>query len=156
MKFLSFLCSLAGLAIAPLAAADSGDLVPAPPVIPAHLFRLSDFSAVSDGVTSNTAVFQRAVAALARAGGGTLVVPAGIFLTGPVDLCSRMNLHLNAGAKILFSPQPGDYLLGPDSYRPLLRGIGLHDVQKVERLRLGFRLCAIVFGRACDDLLHCR
>ena len=128
MKFHSFLCSFACLAITRLAAADAGDLVPAQPVIPVHILRLSDFGAVSDGVTPNTAAFQRAVAALAQAGGGTLVVPAGIYLTGPVDLCSGMNLHLNAEAKILFSPQAADYRLGPDAYRPLLRGTGLHDV----------------------------
>jgi len=128
MKYCAILCSFAGLALARLTAADAEDLLPAQPVIPSHSVRLSDFGAASDGVTLNTAAFQRAVAALARVGGGTLEVPAGIYLTGPVDLCSSLNLHLGAGAKILFSPQPQDYWLGADSYRPLLRATGLHDV----------------------------
>jgi polygalacturonase len=119
---------LFSLALSPLAAADPGDRLPAQPVIPGRTFNLGDFGAVPDGVTLNTQAFKRAVAAVDHAGGGTLEVPPGIFFTGPVNLCSRINLHLEAGAKILFSPDPEDYREGTASFRPLLLASGVHDV----------------------------
>ena len=48
----------------------------------------------------NTAAFNQAVAAVSAAGGGTLVVPVGAFVTGPFNLTSRMTLFLAAGAEI--------------------------------------------------------
>ncbi|HXT11906.1 MAG TPA: glycoside hydrolase family 28 protein [Candidatus Angelobacter sp.] len=71
---------------------------------------LTNFNASGDGVTLNTDAFARAVAALAEEGGGELVVPPGIWLTGPIHLRSNINLHLERGALILFS---GDYTLYP-------------------------------------------
>ena len=56
------------------------------PSIPAHRVLLTDFDATGDGVTLNTEAFARAVDALAQKGGGTLEVPAGIWLTGPIGL----------------------------------------------------------------------
>jgi polygalacturonase len=76
---------------------------PAPPRIPESRISLADFDAVPDGVTLNTKAFERALAALSDRGGGTLVVPSGIWLTGPIRLRSRINLHLEAGAVIQFS-----------------------------------------------------
>jgi len=106
-----------------------GELAPARPVVPDRSFRLRDFGAVGDGTTSNTDAFKQAVAAVAAAGGGTLLVPAGTYCTGPFDLCSGLNLHLAAGATILFSPRPADYRGdGPKGYRPLLRIRNAHDV----------------------------
>jgi len=96
-----------------LAAADSSldaaltrSVEPAAPIeprIPATRASLGDFGAVPDGETLNTGAFGRAIAALADQGGGTLVVPSGIWLTGPVELRSRIRLHLEAGAVIQFS-----------------------------------------------------
>jgi len=106
-----------------------GDLSPAQPVIPARSFNLGDFGAVADGGTSNTDAFKRAVAAVDAAGGGTLVVPAGIYCTGPFDLCSGINLRLEAGATLLFSPRWADYRGdGPKGYRPLIGIRNAHDV----------------------------
>ncbi|RXK56172.1 glycoside hydrolase family 28 protein [Oleiharenicola lentus] len=82
---------------------------PARPVIPATKVSLADFSAVADGETLNTAAFERALAALAERGGGTLVVPSGVWHTGPIRLRSRVNLHLEAGAIIQFSRDHGLY-----------------------------------------------
>jgi polygalacturonase len=76
---------------------------PAAPRIPDRRVSLADFGAVADGATLNTAAFARGIATLTDQGGGTLVVPAGIWLTGPVELRSRIRLHLEAGAVIQFS-----------------------------------------------------
>lgn len=65
------------------------------------LCTVTDFGAVGDGQTLNTGAFQRAFDACAERGGGTVWVPAGTFVTGPVRLRSRVTLHLDAGAVLL-------------------------------------------------------
>jgi len=121
---------LAALLTAGVSLASGADVSPAQPVIPRRTFKLTDFGAIGDaGKTVNTGGFERAVAAVGQAGGGTLVVPAGIYLTGPFDLCSSIELHLEPGATILFSPKSDEYKGdGPKGYRPMMRIDGAHDV----------------------------
>lgn len=64
-------------------------------------FDVADFGAVGDGVAVNTGAFERAVKAIETAGGGTLRVGRGIWLTGPFNLTSHMTLFLAEGAAIL-------------------------------------------------------
>jgi polygalacturonase len=80
------------------------------PAFPDHEVSVAQFGGVGDGVTLNTGAFAKAIAALAEKGGGTLDVPPGIWLTGPIRLRSNLNLHLEAGALIQFS---SDYKLYP-------------------------------------------
>lgn len=74
---------------------------------------ISAFGAVGDGQTMNTKAFADAIQACGNAGGGLVVVPAGIWLTGPIQLASNINLHLERGALILFSRNRDDYPLIP-------------------------------------------
>jgi DNA sulfur modification protein DndE len=67
---------------------------------------LTNFGAVGDGKTLNTEAFAKAIAALSEGGGGKLVVPPGLWLTGPIKLRSHIHLHLDSGALVQFS---GDY-----------------------------------------------
>jgi len=110
------------------AAADPGDVAPAQPIVPARVFNLRDFGAVADGRTPDTAAIRRAIAAVAAAGGGTLVVPAGDYFTGPIDLCSNLNFHLAAGARLRFSQNFDDYRKEGNSYRPLVQASHCHDL----------------------------
>ena len=80
------------------------------PVIPAYTVNLKKFGAVADGVTLNTKAFEKAIAALTKKGGGHLVVPQGVWFTGPIVLKSNIDLHLEVGAVIQFS---GDESLYP-------------------------------------------
>jgi len=80
----------------------SGDVSPALPVIPVRTFNLTDYGGVGDGTTLNTEAFDKAVAAVAAAGGGHLVVPKGTYLTQPFALTSHMDLHLEDGSVIQF------------------------------------------------------
>jgi polygalacturonase len=107
---------------------DLTHFVPDQPVIPGHTFNLKDFGAVGDGATSATAAFRHGIAAVKAAGGGRLVVPSGVFLTGPIDLCSGIDLHLEAGATVLFSAKPGDYPASDSRPRPEILARSLHDV----------------------------
>ena len=74
------------------------------PQIPARAVSIVDFGAVGDGRTLNTDAFARAIGQLADQGGGRVVVPRGIWLTGPIVLRDRIELHTEAGAVVLFSP----------------------------------------------------
>jgi alpha-L-rhamnosidase len=65
--------------------------------------------AVGDGTTLNTAAIQKAVDQLAADGGGTLVIPAGQFLSGAIYLKPGVNLHLDQGAVLQGSTNIVDY-----------------------------------------------
>jgi len=80
------------------------------PKFAANDFLITDFGAVGDGQTKNTAAFKKAIEACNQQGGGRVVVPLGTFLTGAIHLKSNVNLHLVDNAKILFSRDANDYL----------------------------------------------
>src|SRR6185437_9236040 len=111
-RFLIRWTTLAAIAAAISFSTTAKDVFPGvtAPVFGKRILNLTNFNASGDGVTLNTDAFARAVAALAEEGGGELVVPPGIWLTGPIHLRSNINLHLERGALILFS---GDYTLYP-------------------------------------------
>jgi len=71
---------------------------------------ITKYGAVGNGTTNCSEAIKKAINACNKAGGGRVVVPAGNFYTGPVYLKSNVNLHLNKGAKLLFSTRPDDYL----------------------------------------------
>jgi polygalacturonase len=79
------------------------------PVFKNKDYPITRYGAVADGKTLNTSAFKKAIEACNRAGGGRVVVPAGVFLTGPIYLKSNVNLHLNSGATIRFSQNTRDY-----------------------------------------------
>lgn len=78
--------------------------------IPARSMDIRDFGAVGDGATLNTSAFQTAIDELARVGGGHIIVPQGIWLTGPFELKSNIDLHLERNAMVIFSPDKSLYV----------------------------------------------
>jgi polygalacturonase len=70
---------------------------------------ISDFGAVGDGVTLNTEKIQSTIDQLAAKGGGTLVVPQGVFLTSSIFLKPGVNLYLDEGAVLKGSTNLADY-----------------------------------------------
>lgn len=114
------LLALAGTLLAALAPRPTrAQAPPAPPTLPAvrptqfrpDTFDLRRYGAVADGQTLNSQAFERAIAACAQAGGGTVRVPAGLWLTGPIVLKSNVDLHLAAGALVQFTPDHSQYPL---------------------------------------------
>jgi polygalacturonase len=81
-----------------------------PPAFPERDFPITRFGAVSDGRTDTIPAFRAAIEACHRAGGGRVVVPSGVFLTGPIHLRTNVNLHVSEGATIRFSRDPEAYL----------------------------------------------
>src|SRR5215510_10357349 len=80
------------------------------PVFPRREFLITKFGAQAGGLQDCSQALTQAIAACHKAGGGNVVVPEGIFLTGPVHLLSNVNLHLSRGATLKFSQNPKDYL----------------------------------------------
>ena len=79
------------------------------PVFPANRVSIVDFGAVPDGETMNTKAINEAIQACSKKGGGTVVIPAGMWLTGPIEFVSNLNLQVESGAVVLFSPRFEDY-----------------------------------------------
>jgi polygalacturonase len=70
---------------------------------------VTDAGAVGNGATLNTKNIQAAIDQLAKKGGGTLIVPKGVFLTGAIFLKPGVNLHLDEGAVLKGSTNVLDY-----------------------------------------------
>ncbi|MGA2581876.1 MAG: glycosyl hydrolase family 28 protein [Tepidisphaeraceae bacterium] len=70
---------------------------------------ISDFGAVGDGKTINTAAIQKCIDALAQNSGGTVVVPEGTFLSGAIFLKPGVNLHVAKSGVLKGSENTGDY-----------------------------------------------
>lgn len=86
------------------------------PVIKSPVFKkdtisIKKYGAVADGNTLNTKSINTAIDALSKKGGGIVLVPSGLWLTGPIILQNNINLHLAAGATLLFTPDKSEYPL---------------------------------------------
>ncbi len=66
------------------------------------VFNVLDYGARNDGSAMATAAFRAAIAAAAKAGGGTVYVPAGNYVSGPIQMVSNLTLYIGAGATIRF------------------------------------------------------
>lgn len=93
---------------------------------------IRDFGAIPDARTLDTVAINRAVAACVNQGGGTVMVPAGVYLTGTIRLYSHIRLHLDMGARLLGSPHLRDYPAMATSSEnrntALIIAEGAHDV----------------------------
>jgi len=102
-------------------------VTPALPVIPGGIYNVTNYGALGDGLATNTASIQAAIDAASGAAGGTVEVPAGVFLSGPIHLANRINLRIAGGATLRMLPldkYPGS-TTDPANF---ISGMGLHDV----------------------------
>jgi DNA sulfur modification protein DndE len=102
----------------------------------ADTFNIKHFGGVADGLTKNTMAINKAIASCSEKGGGTVLIPAGFWLTGPIQLRSNVNLHIAKNAVLQFTGDLSDYPLvktnweGVDAYRchsPIF-GTGLENI----------------------------
>ena len=80
------------------------------PEFPDQNFNIIDYGAVGDGITDCTDAFKEAIDDCSKNGGGKVVVPEGIFLTGAIHLKSNINLHISENAVVKFSKDKNKYL----------------------------------------------
>ncbi|HEX8248211.1 MAG TPA: glycoside hydrolase family 28 protein [Pyrinomonadaceae bacterium] len=81
-----------------------------PPKFRKKDYLITKYGAAADGKTLSTEAFRKAIDECSRKGGGRVVVPAGVFLTGAIHLKSNVNLHVSKDAVIKFSTDAKDYL----------------------------------------------
>lgn len=97
-------------------------------------YNITAYGAVSGGVVSNTKAFSTAVECASQTG-GRVIVPDGIWLTGPIELKSGVELHLEDNAVIIFDKNAEEY--------PLIET----DFEGIKRIRA---LSPIYANEACD------
>jgi len=107
------------------------------PITPNYTINITHIGAKGDGVKNNKLAFDKAMKACLKQKGGTIIVPKGIYkVDGPIHFVSHVNLHLEAGAKIIFGSNPKDYPLVLTSwegtmlynYSPMIYGENVTDV----------------------------
>jgi hypothetical protein len=108
------------------------------PHIPARVYRVADFGAAGDGAADARPAILAAIARASADGGGRVVLSPGVWRSdGPIHLQSRIELHLERGAHLLFSPDPQHYLPVVEtrwegtrvlSYSPLIYARDVEDV----------------------------
>lgn len=81
------------------------------PTFKADTVNITSFGAAKGGLVLNTVAINKAIETCSSAGGGVVLVPKGMWLTGPITLRSNVNLHLQAGAVLQFSSNFDDYPL---------------------------------------------
>lgn len=86
------------------------------PVVVAPKFKkdtinIKKLGAVPDGYFLNTKIINGAIDALSKKGGGVVLIPAGLWLTGPVTLKNNINLHIATGATLLFTDDKSQFPL---------------------------------------------
>jgi polygalacturonase len=99
-----------------------------------QVFSVVDFGAKSDGSALATEAFSKAIGAAKAAGGGTIYVPPGRYISGPIELFSNMTLDVDAGATIAFPvvalPFEKTRYLGVEALAPMAL-VGGRDVENV-------------------------
>jgi polygalacturonase len=143
LVFLFFICGSSVLGAPVDGAAKAWAQVPGilahinPPKFPRREFQVTQYGAVSDGITDCTEAFRKAIDECNAAGGGVVVVSDGTFLTGAIHLKSNVNLCVKRGATIRFSADPARYLPavfaryeGTEvmNYSPLLYALGQTNI----------------------------
>jgi polygalacturonase len=100
------------------------------------IFDITTYGAVDNPQISSADAFRQAIAACHQTGGGTVRVPTGHFLTGPIDMVDNMTLQVDSNAVVLFETDRAKYPditsrwegLTENGPHPLIFANGLHHI----------------------------
>jgi len=81
------------------------------PVFKKDTFDIKKYGAISDGTTLNTKSINNAINDCSKKGGGVVLIPEGLWLTGPIVLKSNVNLHVKFAAILQFTKDFDQYPL---------------------------------------------
>ena len=73
------------------------------------VFDVKAYGASGSGTVADTGAINRAINAASQAGGGTVYLPAGTYLSGSIHLKSNIGIYLDHGAVLKASPDPQAY-----------------------------------------------
>ncbi|HLZ89859.1 MAG TPA: glycoside hydrolase family 28 protein, partial [Puia sp.] len=79
------------------------------PTFKKDTFSIKKYGAIADGITLNTKAINAAIADCSSKGGGVVLIPAGLWLTGPITLRSNVNLHVHRAAILQFTDDKDQY-----------------------------------------------
>lgn len=97
-------------------------------------YNVLDYGAHKDASAPSTEAFRDAIQAAKAAGGGTVFVPAGTYVMGPIEMVSNLTLYIDAGAVLKFPAQRLPYTKGRQQGIECLTPvplIGGHDLENV-------------------------
>lgn len=86
------------------------------PTFKKDTFNIRKFGAKADGITLNTQAINKAIIACSAKGGGVVLVPQGLWLTGPIVLKSNVDLHIDRAALLQFTDDKNQYKLVEGNY----------------------------------------
>ncbi|HEY8917152.1 MAG TPA: glycosyl hydrolase family 28-related protein, partial [Chitinophaga sp.] len=89
-------------------------------------YNITAYGAKADGKTNNTTAIQSAIDKASANGGGRVLVPAGKFVTGVIEIKTGVELHLAANAVLLATPKRIDY--GPEKASALIVADGQQNI----------------------------
>jgi polygalacturonase len=100
-------------------------VAPKLPQIPDRSFNITNFGAIGDGIATNTTAIQATIDAANNAGGGRVIVPSGVYLSGPIRIANSLNLRVDGTLRMLpLDKYPG----GTSDPANFIGGAGLHDI----------------------------
>jgi polygalacturonase len=86
------------------------------PVFKKDTINILSYGAKADGITINTAHINKAIAACSAKGGGVVLIPQGLWLTGPLVMQSNVNIHVSRAALLQFTDDKSQYKLIEGNY----------------------------------------
>jgi len=109
-------------------------------------FNIVKFGAIPDGNTLNTKSITAAIDACSKKGGGVVLVPSGLWLTGPIVLKSNINLHLASGATLLFTKDHSQYPLVKANWEGIPQMRNQSPVSATNAVNVGITGSGIIDG----------
>jgi polygalacturonase len=86
------------------------------PTFKKDTFNIVKFGAIADGLTLNTKSINAAITACNAKGGGVVLIPQGLWLSGPIVLKSNVDLHIDRAGMVLFTDDKSQYALVEGNY----------------------------------------
>ncbi len=109
-------------------------------------FNITRYGAKADGIFLNNIAIQQAIDACSKKGGGVVVVPAGLWITGPIVLKSNVNLHLQRNAMLLFSANFNDYPIVATNWEGLPAARNQSPISATNAVNIGITGFGIIDG----------
>lgn len=122
------------------------------PAVPVPVFKKDTLSivhnrAIGDGFFLNTKAINDAIDAMHKKGGGVVVIPKGLWLTGPIVLKSNVNLHLQTGATLLFTADFSKYKLEESNWEGLAQMRNQSPISAVKATNIAITGNGIIDGK---------